>query len=69
MSHRERAIIEALLTLSQVSREYGVPEPTLRTWRAKGVGPKCARLNGNGRLMYRRSDVEAWLGAQFGRSA
>lgn len=58
-----------LLGIQEVSTEFNIPEPTLRTWRAKGAGPRCARLNGTGRLVYRRRDIEAWLDAQFSGGA
>lgn len=51
-----------LLTMEEVSEMIRVPVNTLRYWRHKGIGPKSARL---GRVMYRLTDVEAWINAAF----
>ena len=36
-------------------------EQTLANWRNLGIGPKFARPIGSNRIMYRRSDIDAWL--------
>jgi len=54
---------DEILPKRQVSTEYGIPENTLSYWRAMGTGPKSAKLGR--RVVYRRSDVEAWIDAQF----
>lgn len=45
-----------------------MPENTLRYWRSLGEGkrkgPRSFALEG-GSVRYRRSDVEAWLQAQY----
>lgn len=51
------------LTLDQVAESLQIPPATMRYWRAKGVGPKSAKLGGL--IRYRASDVEAWVEAQF----
>lgn len=52
-----------LLRVPEVSELLGVPEATLRFWRSTNRGPKSAKLGR--RVVYRQSDVEAWLAAQF----
>lgn len=52
-----------LMTNKDVERDYGFPLNTLRYWRTTGRGPKAAKIGG--RVMYRRTDVEAWIDAQF----
>lgn len=41
----------------------GVPEGTLRYWRASDFGPPSFTL-GPRRVVYRRDAVEAWIAAQ-----
>lgn len=55
---------EALLRIEEVSEWTGVPENTLRFWRHEKRGPKSAKLGR--RVVYRESDVQAWLDEQFG---
>jgi hypothetical protein len=43
--------------------EYLIPPRTAQRWRASGDGPPFVRL-GKRRVVYRRSDVEAWLRAR-----
>jgi hypothetical protein len=50
-----------LLSVEQVTEEYGPPKGTLRSWRYRGVGPPSFTLGPGGRVMYRRREVEAWL--------
>jgi excisionase family DNA binding protein len=52
------------LTLNELSQVLGAPVSTLRHWRLTGYGPKAARIGR--RVLYRRSDVEAWINAAFG---
>lgn len=59
---------EQLLRIEDVSDWTGVPVATLRYWRHNGTGPKSANLNGR-RIVYRESDIQAWLDAQFEASA
>jgi hypothetical protein len=40
---------------------------TLRYWRAQGIGPRWAKLGR--RIVYRRSDVQAWIDEQFEANA
>ena len=44
----------------------GVPINTLKDYRAKGKGPHSAVIGG--KVKYRKSDVYAWVDAQFSKS-
>lgn len=52
-----------LMSVPEVSEMTGVPEATLRYWRHKGIGPASARLGR--RVVYRDTDVVAYINAQF----
>ncbi|GAA4297645.1 helix-turn-helix transcriptional regulator [Mycobacterium paraffinicum] len=52
-----------LITLEQVAEITNAPLNTVRYWRAMGQGPRFARIGR--RVMARRSEVEAWIDAQF----
>lgn len=52
-----------LITLGQVAEITNTPLNTVRYWRATGQGPRFARIGR--RVMARRSEVEAWIEAQF----
>lgn len=54
---------ERLLDIEQVHEWVGVPVNTLRYWRQRKIGPPSARIGR--RVIYRESDVEAWIDAQF----
>jgi predicted DNA-binding transcriptional regulator AlpA len=56
---QERTRQPQLLTVEQVSAEYGFPVATLYGWRHRGAGPASARLGA--RLRYRRGDIESWI--------
>lgn len=66
IEHESRAGDELLHT-DDVERATGVPAGTLRFYRAMDVGPRCFKLGR--RVVYRRSDVEAWVARQEERSA
>ena len=51
-----------LLTVPEVAAMLRKPEGTLRYWRAVNRGPKSFKSGST--VVYRRSDVEAWLRAQ-----
>ena len=55
-----------LLTTAQASELTSVRENTLRYWRnsTPRKGPRSFALEG-GSIRYRRTDVEAWLQAQY----
>lgn len=52
-----------LLEFDDVSKIMHTPVETLRKWRRNGYGPQSAKFGR--RVMYRRSDVEAWIASQF----
>jgi predicted DNA-binding transcriptional regulator AlpA len=56
-----------LLTIEQVSADYGFPVATLYGWRHRGVGPASVRLGA--RVRYRRADIEAWIDDRFAAEA
>jgi DNA-binding transcriptional MerR regulator len=51
-----------ITTPKEVTALTGVPEGTLRYFRSAGIGPASFRLEG--RVRYRRADVEAWIAQQ-----
>lgn len=57
---------ERLMRIEDVAAQTGVPVGTLRYWRLRdqGEGPRSARLGR--RVVYRQSDVDAWVAEQFG---
>ena len=54
---------DELLTAQQVAEKYPVAEATLKYWRHRRTGPRYARLGR--RIVYRQSDLDAWVDAQF----
>jgi predicted DNA-binding transcriptional regulator AlpA len=54
---------DALLTIDEVAEATRLPVATLRYYRHLGTGPQSARLGR--RVVYRRSDVDAWVDAHF----
>lgn len=52
-----------LLTVEEASQALRVPVGTLRHWRLHGKGPKAARIGK--RIMYRRSDLDAFVDDLF----
>lgn len=54
---------DRILSTAQVSEMTGTPVPTLRWYRHVGKGPKAGKLEG--RVVYRESDVIAWVESAF----
>jgi len=52
-----------LLKLREVAALTGVPINTLRFYRSQGGGPRSFLLAG--RVVYKASDVEAWIEASY----
>lgn len=52
-----------LMREPEVAEMTGSPRGTLAYWRHRGIGPRWAKLGR--RVVYRRSDVEAWINEQF----
>jgi len=61
--------MDELLTLEEVAKRYRIAPATLRWWRTRGrgEGPKSARIGR--RVMYRRSDCDAWVQSCFDAQA
>ncbi|HTW15145.1 MAG TPA: helix-turn-helix domain-containing protein [Nocardioides sp.] len=55
--------MDDLLTTEEVAGMVRSSEGTLRYWRSVNRGPRSAKIGK--RVVYRRSDVEAWIEAQF----
>jgi predicted DNA-binding transcriptional regulator AlpA len=56
-----------VLFTEEVSSLTRVPVATLRWLKAMGKGPKCGKLGK--RVIYLRSDVEAWVASAFEETA
>lgn len=57
-----------LMSYADVYALTGIPINTQKDWRAKGKGgPRSAVIAG--KVKYRRTDVLAWLDAQFEKTA
>lgn len=48
------------MTREEVAALLGLRMTTLAAWACRGRGPKFTKRR-NGRVAYRRADVEAWL--------
>ena len=59
---------DQLLTTAEAAGALNVPVATMRWWRHQGTGPKAFRL-GQRKIMYKRSDLLAWLDTQYTSSA
>ncbi|WP_246159623.1 helix-turn-helix transcriptional regulator [Nocardioides antri] len=55
------------MTIDQAAERLCMSEATLRFWRHKGIGPKSAKFGR--RIVYRESDLNAWIEAQFAAAA
>lgn len=55
--------MEKLIRIEEAAKLIGVPINTCRHWRARGIGPLSARIGR--RVVYRESDVIAWIDEQF----
>lgn len=51
------------MTLAEVAEEKRISPATLRYWRHRGEGPKSFKLGR--RVMYKRTDVDSWVQAQY----
>lgn len=54
---------EPLMTIDEAAEYIGRSPDTLRKWRAERHGPPAAKIGR--RLAYRRSEIDAWIDAQF----
>ena len=55
--------MDRLFDMSEAADRMNTSIGTLRFWRHKGIGPRSARIGR--RVMYRESDLQAWLDEQF----
>ena len=53
---------EVLLSPEQLGEWLGVTRRTVDKWRSMGIGPQALRI-GPRKVLYRKSDVLAWLDA------
>jgi predicted DNA-binding transcriptional regulator AlpA len=58
--------MDRLLTSEEVAERLRRPVATVRFWRSTGKGPKGGNIGGH--VLYRESDVEAWIEAEFAKS-
>lgn len=54
---------EEALDVPATAKYLGRPESTIRYWRHLGIGPKSFKFGR--RVFYRRSDIDAWVAAQY----
>lgn len=57
---------DVLLHQKEAGEYAGIPQGSLRAWRHIGKGPKSFKLGG--RVTYRKSDLDAWIKAEYERS-
>jgi len=62
-TYQERHMEDRLLTQKEMAERVRRPVATVRYWRFQGTGPKGANVGG--RVLYRESDVDAWINQQF----
>ena len=53
-----------LMSAPELAAYLGVPTSTIHFWRGRNQGPPALKVGR--RLMFRASDVAAWLGEQSG---
>lgn len=58
---------DKLMTVPEVAEMTRLPEATIRWFRHAGKGPRSAKLGR--RVVYRESEVVAWIEAQFATEA
>ncbi|MGO9298411.1 MAG: helix-turn-helix transcriptional regulator [Streptosporangiaceae bacterium] len=56
-----------LLTIRELAALLHVEPQTIHYWRHRGTAPQAVRPNG-GKLLFRQSDVDAWLEKQSDRA-
>jgi excisionase family DNA binding protein len=56
--------VDQLLTTAEAAAFLNTPLATLRWWRHQGTGPKAFKL-GPRKVMYKESDVRAWIEAHY----
>lgn len=56
---------EEYLLVPGVAKMLGRTDNAVRWMRANGVGPRSAKVGG--KVMYRKSDVVAWIESEFAK--
>lgn len=56
--------IQPIMDSAELAERLNISAATLRYWRHRGDGPKWFKM-GPRRVMYRVSDVQAWLDRQY----
>jgi DNA-binding transcriptional MerR regulator len=64
---QEVSVSDALHGIESAAERLQTPVGTLRYWRHKGIGPRSARIGR--RVVYRESDLEAFIEQQFAEQA
>jgi predicted DNA-binding transcriptional regulator AlpA len=62
-----RKIVDTLLTTEDVATITRAPVGSVQRWRYSGTGPRSCRIGK--RIVYRESEVLAWIAAQFDAKA
>ena len=62
---------ERLMTERETAWSLGISAGTLAQWRSRGIGPRFVRLGARppARVLYRRSEIAAWLDEHTHRAA
>lgn len=63
-----RVSADYYMTAQEVADEQRLSVETLYHWRKAGTGPRSTK-RGSRRIVYKRSDVDAWVTAQEQASA
>jgi predicted DNA-binding transcriptional regulator AlpA len=58
-NNKKGEMMERLLHERELAEHLYTPVPTLRYWRSIGAGPRYVKAGK--RILYRESDIEAWL--------
>lgn len=60
-NHR-KDVMDAMLNTFQLAHYLGKTPEAIRMMRFRGLGPKGTKIGRN--VLYRRSDIDAWLNAR-----
>lgn len=65
MSPQNSDQIDRLLLAKEVAKYLCLSTKTLEKYRYQGRGPAYISVGGRSKILYRRSDVDAWIGAHL----